>query len=140
EEPSSQNRVHSIAMRKQTTVKPETIPIMTASKRNNWPSRRVSVLRRQMFHSRTKRFAAGASVGIGAAAVSFAAFIPAWELTHQGQRLVHSLRRSAFLGNRIFRHENEIHRHVYLAGMLPYILIGQLRFQLLRLPAERYQL
>src|ERR1700735_611951 len=43
EDPSSSICVHSIAMRKQTTARPDKMPISTARKRKNWSSRMVKM-------------------------------------------------------------------------------------------------
>src|SRR4029077_8557267 len=43
DEPSSNKCTHSIAMRKQTTPRPEKIPISTARMRKSWSSRRAKI-------------------------------------------------------------------------------------------------
>src|SRR5271170_8084342 len=54
EEPSSSICVHSIAMRKQTTAKPDRMPISTARKRKNWSSRMVKMRCVQVSHRARK--------------------------------------------------------------------------------------
>src|ERR1700685_153687 len=54
EEPSSSIWVHSIAMRKQTTARPDRMPISTARKRKNWSSRMVKMRCVQTCHRARK--------------------------------------------------------------------------------------